>query len=316
MLQSGLIRSLGVILGLFCALSLPQTMCAQPQGGGNVPEAIRKGRELTRSGDLEGALALYRGELQSNPNSVAALNGAGVVLDLLGRTEEARVHFQKLIDLAATNPQKVSAYRAMAMSYAFDENCLQTKEYEELALQVHVADGDAYNQGERANEAARVCIEAGMFDEAEALYRRGTELGLKETNIKPERVALWNFRLEHALARLAARRNKAAQAEAHVAKAREILDGNPEMAKDQMQYLPYLTGYVALWTGKYDAAIAELAKANQNDPFIQCLIAQAHEMKGDKATAKAWYEKASKTTNHNPPAAYARPFASRKLKSL
>jgi tetratricopeptide (TPR) repeat protein len=316
MSHPGNFRFLRPLWGLFSVFVLVASLSAQPQGGGNVPEVIRNARELTRNGNLEGALELYLGELRTNPNSAPALNGAGVVLDLLGRTQEARVHFQKLIDLATTNPQKVSAYRGMAMSYAFDNNCLKTTEYEELALQVHVADGDAYNQGERANEAARVCIEAGSFDEAEKLYRRGTELGLKEANIKPERVALWNFRLEHALARLAARRGKAQEAEAHIAKAKAILDQNPEMAKDQMQFLPYLTGYVALWTGKYDLALAELAKASQNDPFIQCLIAQAHEGKGDKASARAWYEKAAKTTNHNPPAAFARPFATRKLKSL
>ena len=201
----------------------------------------------------------------------------------------------------------------MAMSYAFDNNCAKTTEYEELALKIHTLDGDAYNEGERANEAARVCIEAGNFDEAEALYRRGTELGLKEKGIKPERVSLWKFRLEHALARLAARRAKADEAKAHIALAKEILDGDPVMAKDQLIYFPYLTGYVALWTGDPATAITELQKGNQNDPFMQCLIAMAYEKQGEHDKAVALYRKAAATTNHNPPAAFARPFASKKL---
>lgn len=301
-----------------CAIALmwlgSPTLLAQPRGGGaGASELVRKARELSRSGDLEGALAAYREELAQSPQSVAALNGAGVTLDLLGRTSEARTYFQKSIDLATSNQQKVGAYRAMAMSYAFDNNCAKTTEYEELALKIHTLEGDAYNEGERANEAARVCIEAGNFDEAEALYRRGTELGLKEKDIKPERVSLWKFRLEHALARLAARRGKAAEAKAHVAAAKKILDGDPVMAKDQLVYFPYLTGYVALWTGDPATAISELQKGNQNDPFMQCLIAMAYEKQGEHAKATALYQKAAATTNHNPPAAFARPFATKKL---
>ena len=43
-----------------------------------------------REGKLEEALALYRKELQGSPDSPAAINAAGVVLDLLGRGAEAR----------------------------------------------------------------------------------------------------------------------------------------------------------------------------------------------------------------------------------
>ena len=35
---------------------------------------------------------------------------------------------------------------------------------------------------------------------------------------------------------------------------------------------PYLKGYVAFYAGDYKTALAELSKANPNDPFIQCMI--------------------------------------------
>ena len=280
----------------------------QPQQGTPTP-----GQQLVRAGKLDDALALYQKDLKASPDDGIANNGAGVVLDLLGRTKEARVHFQKAIDNAATPQAKVSAQRAMAMSYAFDNDCANTAKYEEMAFEYWGTVPDYYRQGEALNEAARVCIEAGAFDAAEKLYRRGQEAGLKEPDISAARVALWKFRTEHAMARLAARRNQPAEAKKQVAAARATLDSNPEMAKDQEMYYPYLTGYVALHLGDAKTALADLQQANQSDPFIQVLMAQAHEKLGEKEQAMELYRKAAATTAHNPPAAFARPFAMKKL---
>jgi hypothetical protein len=42
------------------------------------------GPQLIRQGKVEEALAVYRAEVEASPKSVAANNGAGVVLDLMG----------------------------------------------------------------------------------------------------------------------------------------------------------------------------------------------------------------------------------------
>ncbi len=289
-------------------------IAALPAAGQNPQQGTpTPGQQLIRAGKLDDALALYLADLKATPDSTIAANGAGVVLDLLGRTKEARDYFQKAIDGAANPQAKAAAQRAMAMSYAFDNDCANTTKYAEMAFDYWGTVPDYYRQGEALNEAARVCIEAGAFDAAEKLYRRGQEAGLKEPDISAARVALWNYRTEHALARLAARRNQPQEAKKHVAAARAALDGNAEMAKDQEMYFPYLTGYVALYLGDAKTALADLQKANQNDPFIQVLMAQAHEKLGQKDEAMALYRKAAATTNHNPPAAFARPFAVKKL---
>ncbi|HEX6880044.1 MAG TPA: hypothetical protein VF135_06750, partial [Terriglobales bacterium] len=69
---------------------------------------------------------------------------------------------------------------------------------------------------------------------------------------------------------------------------------------------PYLVGYVALYTGDLKTALEELQKANQNDPFIQCLIGETHEKMGNKEKATEYYRKAASTTAHNPTGAYAK----------
>jgi len=303
---------LAVLFATAAAAQTPAPAAPAPQP--EQPEFVRRAQQFVRDSKLDDALAVYQAELKTSANSVAANNGAGVVLDLLGRTKEAKAYFNRAVELADTPLAKANARRALAMSYAFDNDCANTVKYEEMVVGYWAGVPDYFRQGEILNEAARVCIEAGALDVAEKLYLRGQEAGLKEPNIAPARVALWKFRTEHALGRLAARRNQPEEAKKHVAAARAILDANPEMAKDQEIFFPYLTGYVALFGCDAKTAVAELQKARQDDPFIQVLLARAYDKLGDHEQARALYRKAAATTAHNPPAAYARPLAAKMLK--
>jgi FKBP-type peptidyl-prolyl cis-trans isomerase/uncharacterized damage-inducible protein DinB len=248
---------------------------------------------------------------------------AGTQLDVAGQTAEAKKLFQKAIDSAKDPAAKANAQRAMAMSYAFDGDCKNTGKYEQLVIDYWTTEEESqpgnafYQEGEMANEAARVCIDNGDLDAAERWYRKGQLLGLKEPNISPGRRELWQFRTEHALARIAARRGDKAEAQKHVAAARAVLD---RMQKDDAQlygqqqvFLPYLTGYVALYTGDLPAALADLQKANTSDAFIQCLIGMTYEKMGQKDQALEWYRKGSDVGAHNPPTAFAKPFTRKKL---
>ncbi len=291
----------------------PQQQQTQQQQRAPQPEFIVKGRALLREGKLEDALAVYREELAKTPDSMAAINAAGVALDLMGNYAEAHKHFAKAIEVAATPQAKAAAQRAMAMSYAFQGDCKKTVEWEQKVFDHWVSVNDFFQQGEIANEAARVCLEAGDLDTAQKWYATGYERGLREPNIKPDRVDLWEFRWAHAQARIAARRGKHDEAQKHVAAAKAALDKgtNPTQAI----FFPYLVGYVAFYRGDYKTALEELQKASQNDPFIQCLMAQTYEKMGEKEKATECWRKAAATTAHNPPAAYARPLATKKLKS-
>ncbi len=236
----------------------------------------------------------------------------GAALDLQGRYAEARQLFEQAIDTAPTPQAKAQAQRAMAISWAFENNCDQATRYEVPVHEYYLAQKDFYNAGEIANELARICIEAGRLDEAERWYRTGREVGLEQPDLTPDRRDLWEFRTEHALARLAARRGNRAEAQKHVDAAKAILDKgtNPPQAV----FFPYLTGYVAFYLGDYKTAVADLQKANQNDPFILSLLAQSYEKLGDARQANEYYRKSLSVSNaHNPPNAYARPLARKKL---
>jgi tetratricopeptide (TPR) repeat protein len=249
--------------------------------------------------------------------------GPGVQLDLEGKGAEARAAFQKAIDTAASPRSKANAQRDMAMSWAFDGNCRKTAEYEDLVIEYwktqEASDpGNAfYQEGEMADEAARVCIDYGDLDTAAAYYKKGHDLGVKEPNISPGRKDLWEFRWLHAEARIAARRANKAEAQKHVDAARAILEDlkskDQSLYQQQLGFLPYLTGYVAFYAGDYKTALADFQQDPRGDAFIQYMIGMTYEKLGDKEKAREAYIRAAGARGHNPPAAFSIPSARKKL---
>ena len=265
-----------------------------------------------------------QGQGQATTPQATAMRDANR-LDSDGRTRDARAIFQRLIDSAATPAARAQAQRAMAMSYAFDGDCANTVKYEEMVIaywrtrQAAEPQNAFYQQGEMANEAARVCIDVGELDVAEKYYKLGSALGNLEPEPRTHPRTLWDYRLHHALARLAARRGNKDEAESHVAAARPALDADSAMASSQARFLPYLTGYVAFYTNDLGNAEAELTRAigmegNNRDPFMHMLLGMTYEKQGRAADARAMFQKSyDLATSHNPPAAFARPFARKKL---
>jgi len=296
----------------FSALLATQP-AAHPASQDPGAETARQAQQRARDGKIDEALALYRQAIQVSPDSFQVNQGYGVALDLAGQYADARRHLTKAIEAAATPAAQAGSLRTMAMSFAFQRDCQGAIRYASQAYDIYLAQKDYFMAGEAANELARVCIDAGSLDEAAAWYQKGHDVGVQEPNLTAERKDLWAFRLEHAKARVAARRGDKAEAQKHVAAAKAILDRGV-IDSDQAQYYPYLVGYVALYTGDYQTALAELQQANQRDPFFLSLMAETYEKLGRRDDAMEYYRKALSIANgHNPPNAYARPLAKEKL---
>ena len=246
-------------------------------------------------------------------------------LDRDGAFEEARVIFQSFIDAAEAPRELAAAQRNMARHYGFAADCANAVAYEEMVISYWVTQEDVdpqdafYQQGEMANEGARLCVDAGDLDTAERMYRRGYMLGNLEPEPRTHPKSLWDFRLAHALGRISARRGDADEARHQVALARQALDSDPEMARQQERFYPYLAGYVALYLGELDEAerlFTELLAmgGNQRDPFMHSLMGMLYERQGREADAMEMYQKASDMVRaHNPPAAFAARFTRAKL---
>jgi len=281
-----------------------------PVAPGSPEDLVQQGQKLSHEGKQDEALSLYTRALDKNPNLYEAHLAAGVALDLKGDYAAAREHLSKAIEVAPVD-SKPQALRAMAVSYAFEANAFKASEPEMQVFNLRLAKSDTVGAGEICNELARIYLESGDVDHAGKWYKMGYETVIRKPDLPDADKNLWLFRWESAQARIAARQGKADEAHKHVTAAKAALDkaNNPQQAP----FYPYLAGYVAFYTGDYKTAIAELQKADQHDPLILVLLAQAYEKAGDAGQAKNYYQKVMEVNTHNPTNAFARPVARKKL---
>lgn len=303
-----------VFSALVSALLLSAVAVAQMPQQGSRPAAatnpLAPGQKLVSEGKLDDAIAFYKKAIEANPTAWDAYLGLGSALDLKGDYSAARENIQKGIDAAPANG-KVRALRTMAVSYAFSGDAAHAGRYEEQAYKLQFDANDLNGAAGTADEAARIYLENGDLDNAKQWYAKGHSTAMTDPKLTEAEKDLWTFRWESAQARIAARSGNKAEAQQHLLAAKAVLDKgtNPEQAP----FLPYLQGYVAFYGGDYPSAISDLEKANQKDPFILVLMAQAYEKSGDQKSAMDYYHKVLQIYSHNPTGAFARPLAEKKV---
>jgi len=279
---------------------------------GSAADLVQRGLKLSREGKQDDALALYEQALGRDPNSYQAQLESGIALDLKGEYAKAQEHFNKAVEIAPAE-SKEQALRSLTFSYAFQGDAFKAAEPEMQVFNARLAKGDVVAAGEACNELARIYLELGDPDHAFKWYKMGYDTVSRKADLSDADKNLWLFRWESAQARVAARRGNIEEAQQHVRAAKPALDkaNNP----DQMRFYPYLVGYVAFYGGDYKTAVSEFQKADQRDPFILVMLAQAYEKSGDEAQAKDYYHKVLDINVHNPTNAFARPLAKKKLQT-
>ena len=290
--------SLVVVSILFAGLASAQQA--------DVGDLIRQARKLNSEGRQDQAIAAYREALTRSPDSYDALYGLGIALDLAGREREARESFSRAIELAPPESRN-QALTAMAVLYAFSGDARGSSNFYRRVYDAQAAAENYQGAAETANALGRVYLETGDFDDAFKRYQTGYETARRQRDLDAAAVDLWDMRWAHAQARISARRGRIPDARRSLETVRRILDKgtNPE---ELIQY-PYLAGYVSLYANQPEDAVAELRQANQQDPFILALLAQAYEKVHDEQAASAAFEKALASNAHSINNAFARAIA-------
>jgi tetratricopeptide (TPR) repeat protein len=289
----------------------PAAPQANPAPQAETPPELKQAQQLNREGKQAEALAILTQMLASEPNSYEANVSAGDVLDLMGEYDKARAYLKHAIEVAPSD-RRVQSLRTMAVSYAFQCDMPKVLDFEKLAAETELNAQRFTDAAGIYNELARIYLECGDTASANKWYQTGYQTAVQSLNLPEADRDLWSFRLESAKARIAAQEGNAAAANSDLAAAKALLDRG-KVPAEQKIFHPYLVGYVAFYAGNYKSAIVELQMANQKDPFILALLAQAYEKSGNKDEAMKYYRQILTINAHNPTNAFARPLAKKKL---
>jgi tetratricopeptide (TPR) repeat protein len=298
-------------LHVFYAVAVAATSATGLAGQSREPaDLVNQARKLNNEGKQDDALALYRQALARSPESFDAHYGAGIVLDLKGAFAEARREFARAIEVASAD-DKVQALTGMAVSFAFTGDAANCARFYQQIFDSQTAAGEFAGAAETANALGRVYLENGDLRNAVKWYQTGHETVRRQPDVPGPQLDLADLRWAHAQARIAARRGDAAEARRQIAVVQMLIDKGTNA--EQTLQLPYLVGYVDLYLKNYKAAIAELQRADQTDPFILVLLGQAYEKARQRANAREAYQSVLMLNGHSLNNAFARPIARRKL---
>ena len=274
-------------------------------------DLIARAKRLDAEGQQEPAIALYRQALAKTAASFDAHYGLARALDLHGDYGEARDHFTKAIELAPDDGSRDQATRMLGVSWTFVANARQATVAFQRVFERRAAAGDFAGAAEVGNELGRVLLELGDADAATRWYRKGYDSALGQPSRTAADTTLAELRWAHAQARIAIRLGRLPETRRQVTHFKALLERGTN--RDQQSQLRYLTGYVAFYAKDYQGAITALRQADQEDPFILLLLAQASERLGRKAEAHAYYDRVMTSNSHAVNNAFARPVARRWL---
>jgi tetratricopeptide (TPR) repeat protein len=288
------------------ALAVPAVQVGAQSEPVDPIKLVQQGRRLNTEGKQREALELYEQALKASPDLFEGHLASGIALDLLGRYAEAREHLTRAIALAPPEA-KVNALDAMAVSFAFERKADQGAPFYQQAFDLESAERPA-SAAEQANALGRLYLETGNTKSAARWYQTGYEMSRRQKDEPGSQLDLWRFRWLHAQARIAVREKRITDANANRAAAKALVAATRSLS-DEGPALAYLDGYLDLYSGKPKTALAALAKADQTDPFVVMLQAQASERAGDRKGAVAFWRKVLEFNGHSLQNALARPAA-------
>jgi tetratricopeptide (TPR) repeat protein len=302
-------RVVAAVIAAACVAAAPMAA-----GQDDPAELIKRARTLSVANDQDTAVPLFERALVLAPDSFDGHLGLGIALDERGEYARAQQHLQRAIELAPDGARE-RAITALAVSYAFDGRPDESATFYQRLIDSQVASLNPHGAAETANSIGRVYLESGDADAAERWYRRGYDAVMALPDLRPEQRELSELRWLNARIRIAARRGRVAEARQHLAALRALFDAMPDTATnaDQKVFFPYAKGYVDLLAGDPAAAISELSRSDQQDPFVLSLIARAYAAQNDTARALEFHRKVLDIYAHNVGAAFARVLARQAL---
>ena len=248
---------------------------------------------LMKLGRYRESIENYRKALEKDESFVASYVGIGNNHIFLGQPEEARTSFGKLFEVARNDGQRRQARFWTAVSYLHEGDWDAALQELEKRYEIAAASDDKATLSGDLALIGNVLLEKGDLDAAAANFQQAVAM-IEEADVTED-------------VKEGTRRNRLFN-QARVALAAKDLETATAKAEEyrrqvEVKRIPFevrrthdLAGAIALERADYDAALAELEQANQQNPRILYLQALAYRGRGDEAGLK---EFAGRVANFN-----------------
>jgi tetratricopeptide (TPR) repeat protein len=245
---------------------------------------------LLKMGRFDESITQYRKALAIDANFINSHQGIAAALMYQGKPDDAAAELQKITDKARSDAERRTALFGLTVVD------VDSGKMDEALAEVD----KQYTLGEKTNDVAgmtgdlqlkgNIMLEMGKPDEAKALFERGlkmTEASSLSQEIKDNAKLFHHYNLT----RVALAKKDLTGAKTEAEAFRKGTEGlkNPFQTKQAHELL----GMIALEAKDYDAAIAELLQANQQNPYDLYRLCQAYQGKGDAGKAKESCTKAA-----------------------
>lgn len=240
---------------------------------------------LMKMGRFDESITQYKKALSVDANFSPSKVGTANNLMFQGKHDEAAALMQKLYDSARDDADRRTALFVRSVIFVdAGRTAAAIKEIDkEYALDAQL--GDTANMSGDAQLIGNILLDAGKPDEAGKKFWQASDLVQKSSlsdDVKTDNALNDHFNK----GRVALAKGDLATAKTEAA---AYMSGSQERHNTfRVRQAHELAGMISLREKDYDAAIAHLGEANQQDPQVVYSTALAYKGKGDAAQAKEW----------------------------
>lgn len=245
---------------------------------------------LMKTGRFDESIAQYRKALAVDKNFGSSHVGIAADLMFQGKLDASIAEAQALYDAARDDGDRRTALFAQVVTYVDAGKTAQALRVMDALNAIGVKTADTLTMAGDAASIGNILLNAGRTDEAKKYFDNSLALvtGSSSPAEVKEDATLANH---YDKGRVALAKNDVATAKTEAAEYLKGAEGKKNDFRIRQAHL--LAGTIAQKEKKFDDAISEFGKANQQDPYVIYLTALAYQGKGDAAKAKELSQQAA-----------------------
>jgi tetratricopeptide (TPR) repeat protein len=249
------------------------------------------GELLLKMGRFDDSIVQYRKALAIDPHFVPSHFGISADLTYMGKPQEAEAELARMKDQARNDGELRTAFFGLAVVAADSGKLDKALQQMDREYDIAKKKNDLAAMAADLQAKGNILAEMQNYGEANQQFERSLKF-VQESNLSPEIKDNAKLLHHYNLSALAIGKKDYAAAKTHLEQFRQGAEASKNPA--QVKLAHELAGRILLAEKDYEKAIAELERANLQDPRNLYRLGQAHDGKGERPQAQEFYRKAAK----------------------